>query len=249
MGTQPSEGNHPAFGRPTDFYSRRPTTRMGVEWEWRKAMYDAAASRADKARAYPGSDQVLHALDGNLPLFIQTWSTQDIRTAVFLKEEIEHEKLGTPRMILDAAAEAWKEPQLIVRSKAMVVLPPLPMQGRTGEGAFMAWDTAKLLHDLGVPIALSAHGAAAAETNLGRQAGMAMRGGLPFDAALAAVTIEPARMIGIDSRVGSISVGKDADLVLWSGVPFELTSRVVGVLIDGHLVLDPRPAKDSAPAK
>ena len=38
MGTQPSSGNHPAFNRPTDFFSRRPTTRMGVEWEWRKAL-------------------------------------------------------------------------------------------------------------------------------------------------------------------------------------------------------------------
>ncbi|HTF87451.1 MAG TPA: amidohydrolase family protein [Planctomycetota bacterium] len=249
IGTQPSRRNHPAFGSPGDIFSRRPTTRMGVEWEWRKAMYDAAASRTDKARAYPGSDQVLLALDGKLTLCIQTWSTQDIRTAVFLKEEIEREKLGTPRLILDAAAEAWKEPQLLVRSKVMVVLPPFPMQGRTGEGSFMAWDTAKVLHDLGVPIALSAHGAGAAEVQLDRQAGMAMRGGLPFDAALAAVTIEPARMIGIDGRVGSIAVGKDADLVLWSGVPFELTSRVVGVLIDGRLVLDPRPAKASASAK
>jgi len=249
IGTQPSRRNHPAFGSPSDIYSRRPTTRMGVEWEWRKAMYDAAASRSDKSRAYPGSDKVLLALDDKLPLCIQTWSTQDIRTAIFLKEEIEREKLGTPRLILDAAAEAWKEPQLLVRSKAMVVLPPFPMQGRTGEGSFMAWDTAQLLHNLNVPIALSAHGAGAAETRLDRQAGMAMRGGLPFEAALAAVTIAPARMIGIDSRVGSIAVGKDADLVLWSGKPFEFTSRVVGVLVDGRLVLDPRSAQGSGEAK
>jgi imidazolonepropionase-like amidohydrolase len=113
----------------------------------------------------------------------------------------------------------------------------------------MAQDTAKVLHDLKIPIALSAHGANAAETLLDRQAGFAMRGGLPFAAALAAVTIAPARMIGIDSRVGSVEVGKDADLVLWSGVPFEFTSRVVGVLIDGRLVLDPRPDKNSASTK
>ncbi|MEM7319328.1 MAG: hypothetical protein AAF408_09945, partial [Pseudomonadota bacterium] len=49
MGTQPSGRNHPAFGRPTDFYSRRPTTRMGVEWEWRKAMYDAATDPSSSA--------------------------------------------------------------------------------------------------------------------------------------------------------------------------------------------------------
>ena len=249
IGTQPSQRNHPAFGSPSDIFSRRPTTRMGVEWEWRKAMYDAAASRGDKSRAFVGSEQVLLALDGKLTLCIQAWTTQDIRTAVFLKEEIEREKLGSPRLIIDAAAEAWKEPQLLVRSKAMVVLPPFPLQGRTGDGAFMAADTARLLHDLKVPIALSSHGSTSPETQLDRQAGFAMRGGLSFDAALAAVTIEPARMIGIDSRVGSIAVGKDADIVLWSGVPFEITSRVVGVLIDGRLVLDPRPDKNSASAK
>ena len=68
-----------------------------------------------------------------------------------------------------------------------------------------------------------------------------MRGGLSFDAALAAVTITPARMVGVDNRVGSLEVGKDGDLVLWSGpTPFEPTSRIIGVLVDGVLKLGPR---------
>jgi hypothetical protein len=50
---------------------------------------------------------------------------------VFLKEELEREGLGQPRMIVVAAAEAWKEPQLLVRSKVAVVLPPWPMKRRT----------------------------------------------------------------------------------------------------------------------
>jgi imidazolonepropionase-like amidohydrolase len=75
---------------------------------------------------------------------------------------------------------------------------------------------------------------------LARQAGFAMRGGLPFEAALAAVTINPARMVGVDDRVGSLEVGKDADLVLWSGTPFEPSSQILGVLLNGELVVDPR---------
>ena len=47
-------------------------------------------------------------------------------------------------------------------------------------------------------------------------------------------------MIGVDDRVGSLEPGKDGDLVLWSGEPFEASSAVIGVLVDGHLVLDPR---------
>lgn len=240
IGSQPSQANHPAFGRPTDFFSRRPTTRMGVEWEWRKAFYDAARSRTDPARAFAGSETLVSVLKGDLPLAIQAWTTQDIRTAVFLKEEIEREGLGQPRMFLDAAAESWKEPQLLVRSRTPVVLPPFPVAGRTGEGSFMAWNVAKELHDQGVTIALSSHGAPGYESRLGMQAGYAMRGGLAFDAALAAVTINPARILGVEERVGSIEVGKDADLVLWSGPPFEPASRVIAVVLDGVLKFDGR---------
>jgi imidazolonepropionase-like amidohydrolase len=75
---------------------------------------------------------------------------------------------------------------------------------------------------------------------LGDQAAYARRGGLSFDAALAAVTITPARMVGIDDRVGTVEVGKDGDLALWNGTPFELSSKVVGVVLNGELVIDPR---------
>jgi hypothetical protein len=242
IGSQPSARNHPAFGRPNDFYSRRPTTRMGVEWEWRRSFYEAAASRKDPARAFKGSAQVLAALDGKLTLNIQAWTTQDIRTAVFLKEELEKEPQlsGKPRLVIDAGAEAWKEPQLLVRSHTSVVLPPFPEEGRTDDGAFMAWNTAALLVEQGVTIALSAHGDTSPAGRLSMQAGYAMQGGLDFDQALAAVTINPARMLGVEERVGSLEVGKDADLVLWNGEPFQATSRVIGVIVDGALVLDPR---------
>jgi imidazolonepropionase-like amidohydrolase len=244
IGRLPSENNSPIRGRPTDFTARRPTTRMGVEWEWRKAFYDAAASQHDAERAFEGSDRLIAVLKGELPLSIQAWTTQDIRTAVFLKEEIEREGLGQLRLILDAAAEAWREPELLVRSKTPVVLPPFSATGRVGEtnleDAFMAWNVAKLLTDRGITVALSSHGAERLENRLAMQAGYAMRGGMSFDEALAAVTINPARILGVDKRVGTIEVGKDADLVLWSGPPFEPSSRVVGVILDGVLAIDPR---------
>jgi len=242
IGSQPSGGNRPAFGRATDFFNRRPTTRMGVEWEWRKAFWDAAQVERDESKRFPGIERMQEALAGKLTVSIQAWTTQDIRTAVFLKEEMEREKLGSPRLVIDAAAEAWKEPQLLVRSKTGVVLPPFPALGRTGDGAFMAWNTAQLLHEKGVVVALSAHGAADLDERLAAQAGYAMRGGLSFEAALAAVTIHPARLFGLEERVGSLEVGKDADLVLWNGEPFEPTSRPIGVIVDGVLRVDPRPA-------
>jgi imidazolonepropionase-like amidohydrolase len=245
MGTEPSRGNHPAFGRPTDFFSRRPTTRMGVEWEWRKAFYDAAASVKDSSRAFEGSERLVQALKGELTVSIQAWATQDIRTAVFLKEEIEKEAefkggLDKPRFFLDAAAEAWKEPQLLVRARVPVVLPPFPAAGRTRDNAFMAWNVAEELRKEGIPFALSSHGLAAPEAALPLQAGYAMRGGLPFENALTAVTSMPARLMGVADRVGTLEVGKDADLVLWNGQPFEPSSRVIAVIVDGVLRYDAR---------
>ena len=236
FGTQPSQGNQQSRGVPQNFYVRRPTTRMGVEWEFRKAFYDTIAAGRFPERAFEGSDVLKRVLDGDLPLSVQAWTTQDIRTAIYLKEEFK-----LPSMFVDAAAEAWKEPELLVRSGMGVVLPPFSFDGRVGrEGAFFAWNTAKMLSDLEVPFALSGHGARNASERLAYQPGLAMRGGLSLEAALEAVTIAPARMIGIDDRVGSLEVGKDADLVLWSGPPFQPTSRVIGVMLDGHLILDPR---------
>jgi len=250
MGSQPSRGNHAAFGRPTDFYSRRPTTRMGVEWEWRKAFYDAAASVKDPSRAFQGSEQLVAALKGDLTVAIQAWATQDIRTAVFLKEEIQREDefkngLDKPRIYLDAAAEAWREPQLLVRAKVPVVLPPFPVAGRTTDNAFMAWNVAEELRKEGIPFALSSHGAEALDQRLPMQAGYAMQGGLPFENALEAVTVIPARLIGVADRVGTLEAGKDADLVLWSGMPFEPSSRVIAVIVDGVLRYDARPKAEN----
>jgi imidazolonepropionase-like amidohydrolase len=243
VGTQPSSGNNaPRFVEPQSFYFRRPTTRMGVEWVFRKAFYDSLQEEGrDDAGEVADQGVLRRVLAGELPLMIQAKATQDVRTAVYLKEEFE-----IPRVILDHAVEAWREPTLLVRSGVAVVLPPFSPDGRHMDGFvndsyFLPLDAGRELHELGVPFALSGHGERTVGARLADQAGLAQRGGLPFEAALEAVTLAPARMLGIEERVGSLERGKDADLVLWSGKPFEPSSRVIGVLLEGQLVLDPRP--------
>ena len=68
------------------------------------------------------------------------------------------------------------------------------------------------------------------------QAGYAAVHGLSFEQALGAITIEAARILDIDDRVGSIEVGKDGDLALFDGDPFEYTSHCIGVIINGEVV-------------
>lgn len=232
FGGQAARGNSPVWGRPTTFFARRPTTRMGTEWVHRKAFYDALAAMRDEERQFEGWEVMASVIEGERPYFVQAGATQDIRTACYLKEEF-----GLPSMVLDGAAEATREPEILKRAGAAVVLPPHAPQGRTAvDNGFMPWNTANELLELGVPVALSAHGSASPNANLGMQAGYAMRGGLDLDEALRAVTLTPAELAGVADRVGTIEVGKDADLVLWSGTPFAATSRVIGVVLDGEVV-------------
>jgi imidazolonepropionase-like amidohydrolase len=68
------------------------------------------------------------------------------------------------------------------------------------------------------------------------ESAVAAANGLTFDEALSAVTIDAARLFGIDARVGSLEAGKDADLALFDGDPFEYTTHVTGVLVNGRIV-------------
>ena len=124
------------------------------------------------------------------------------------------------------------------------IVPPHSFEGRVTDSAFFAWNTAGLLHEQGVTVALSGHGSAGAGERLARQPGFAMRGGMPFQAALESVTAIPARLAGVSDRVGTLESGKDGDVVLWDGPPFELSSQIIGVLVGGRLVVDPRPAEE-----
>ena len=76
------------------------------------------------------------------------------------------------------------------------------------------------------------------QENLPLCAGMAVKAGMDPFHALQAITINPARHIGIADRVGSLEVGKDADLVMTDGCPFEISTKVMRVLIDGNTVYE-----------
>ncbi|MDF1836784.1 MAG: amidohydrolase family protein [Planctomycetota bacterium] len=244
MGDAPSSGNRPAWGSPDSIYNRRPTTRMGVEWEWRKAFYDAAAAGEFPELEFPGADVFRAVLAGNVNLYVQAFAMLDIRTAVFLKEEMRDQGFGEMNLWIDGGSESWKDAQLLKRSGSGVVLAPFPASGRSNERSFMAWRVAKDLAEAGIPFTLSAHGGTRPGTTIGDQAGRAMHGGLDFQRALNAVTIEPARALGMEDRIGTSAVGKAADLVMWSGPPFELTSRILAVWVDGVLITPSTPQKN-----
>jgi len=72
------------------------------------------------------------------------------------------------------------------------------------------------------------------------EAGWAASNGLTFEQALATITLSAARILGVDERVGSIEVGKDGDLALYDGDPFEYTTHCIGTVIEGKVVSEGR---------
>ena len=114
------------------------------------------------------------------------------------------------------------------------------MQRARGERESSSFETARLLHEAGVRFALqSGFESYVPKTRVILfEAAIAASYGLPFEAALATITIDAARILGIADRVGSLEVGKDGNVALYDGDPFEYASHCVGVVLEGQLVSD-----------
>lgn len=174
---------------------------------------------------------LVRVLEGELPLLVTAHRHQDILAALRVAEEFGIE------LVLDGAADA---PLLIdeIRAAGVPVIVHPAMARAVGEAENLSFETAGRLADAGVPIALQSGFEAYVPKSrvLLFEAAVAAAHGLGFDRALAAATIDAARLLGIADRVGSLAPGKDADLALYDGDPFEYTSHCVGVVIDGVVV-------------
>lgn len=192
-----------------------------------------------KADAKPARDLELEVLvdllEKRLPLLITAHREQDIRSALRLGEEF-----GI-RIVLDGAAEAYLLTDAIAAAGVPVLLHP-PMARQFGELENASFTTAKALHDAGISFALQAgyEGYVPKTRVVLWEAAIAAAYGLPFDAALGSITLGAARILGISDRVGSIEIGKHGDLALFDGDPFEYTTHVTAVVIEGEVASSSR---------
>jgi imidazolonepropionase-like amidohydrolase len=249
FGSDPSERGQsnflpPVYGPPPSFLTRRPNTRMGVDFVFRKAFYDARryadglpilGADAPPAAAIPVLQEMLA---GKVPIRVQARMQHDIFTALRLTRE-----LGLS-FILEEATEAYRCLPQLHESKTPVIFGPLYMtpfgyRASTPEVRRARLNTPQQLADAGIVFALTAQ-EMRDEDGLVRQAALAVRYGLSRAAALRAITATPASLMGLAGRVGVLTTGAAADVVVWSGDPLDATSRVVLVLIDGQVVLDER---------
>lgn len=185
--------------------------------------------------AAPGRDLDLEVfaavLDGSVPALVTAQRASEILAALRLQREFGF------RMILDGAAESYLVLDEIRDAGVPVVLHPT-MVRHTGTLENATLETAQRLRAAGITVALQSGFEAYVPKSrvVLFEAAMAAAYGLPFDAALATITIDAARVLGIDDIVGSLEAGKHGDVVLYDGDPFEHTSHVCAVIIEGTIV-------------
>lgn len=183
----------------------------------------------------PSRDLAMEAwadvLEGRLSALVTAQRSSDIMSALRLKEEFGFD------LILDGAAEAYLLFNEIKDAGVPVIIHPT-MVRTYGDTENASFTTAAKLHEAGISFAFqSGFESYVPKTRIVLfEAGIAVAYGLPREAALEALTIQPARILGINERVGSLAEGKDADIVLFDGDPFEYTTEVQGVIVDGEVV-------------
>lgn len=195
-----------------------------LEYERRRADYrrnqiqDLAAPAADL-------EALLPVLKGQLPLVVEADRKSDIENALRLAQDYR------VRLVIAGGAEAWMIADRLVAARVPVVLIPLtniPSYSQLGA----RYENAARLVAAGVTVAIMS-GDSHNSRNIKQEAGNAVSYGLPWDQALRAVTLTPAELWGVARDYGSLEPGKVANVVVWSGDPFEFTTGVERVFIRG----------------
>lgn len=188
---------------------------------------DGASNGNDRLNVDPVLESLVPVVAGELPLLVSADDDRDIRAAVEFAAE---QKV---KMILVGGAEAPKAAKLLKEKNIPVILGPVLSLPQDEDDPYdSAYTRAKELFEAGVKFAFSTADASNAR-NLPYHAAMAVAFGLPREEALKALTIYPAEIFGVADRLGSIEVGKIANLAIWDGDPLEIRSTVRHLFIRG----------------
>jgi len=198
----------------------------------RRAAYERAETR-DFAASRLDLQAMIPVIEGRLPLIITVDRASDIDAALRLAREY------NLKIIIGGGAEAWMLADRLARAR----VPVLTGAMNNIPGGFAALgqrqENAALLRRAGVSVALIGNAGGGDEEafnvrNLKQEAGNAVAYGMTWDDALRAVTLTPAEVFGVADRLGSLQPGRDGNVVIWSGDPFEFTTRVERVFIGGR---------------
>ncbi len=233
-----------AFGEnPKRVYSEKkqsPSTRMAIAAEFRNQLSKALEYLDKKEKAsgdpskMPAYDMKLEALvpvvKGELPLKAHAHRADDIFTAMRIAKEY-----GV-KMTLEHCTEGHLIAEEIAKDGFMAIVGPSFGDRSKFELKNLTFDTPGVLEKAGVKVGIMTDHPVIPIQYLSLLAAMSKKAGMSEEGALRAITLSPAEILGLDDRVGSLKVGKDADLVVWSDHPFDLHSEVEMTFVNGEKV-------------
>lgn len=216
------------------YKTKGPLTRMGVAALVRKAFSDADAYRAKAGSPKNAKhDALVPALEGKVPVYFAAHRADDISTALRIAAEF---KL---KPVIALGTEAYRMADELKKAGVPVIVHPTMQRAAASMETLHAFvGNAAVLANKQVPFAICTgfEGYVPKNRVLRHEAAMAAANGLGSDRALRAVTIDAARLLGIEAKYGSIEKGKAADLVLYDGDPFEHATHVTTTLMKGEPV-------------
>jgi imidazolonepropionase-like amidohydrolase len=188
----------------------------------RNQMRKVGASRLDLEALVP-------VVEGKLPLVVEVQRASDVQALLRFARE---QKL---RLVLSGCEEGWLVAHEIAAARVPVIVSALPDLPRSFEALGARLENAALLAAAGVAVVISPR---ESEGHFSRtlrlEAGNAVANGLPWEVALSAITRTPAQVFDVAGTIGTLAAGKAADLVVWSGDPFEPLTRARQVIIQGR---------------
>jgi imidazolonepropionase-like amidohydrolase len=198
----------------------------------RRADYERAQTR-QLAVSRLDMEALVPVLEGRVPLIVDVDRASDIETAMQIAREY-----GI-RLIVMGGAEGWMVADRLAAAKIPVLTGAMNNVPNQFATLGQRQENAGLLAKAGVPVTLigNAEGGstdAFTARNVRYEAGNAVAYGMEWNAALRAITLTPAEVFGVADQVGSLAAGKRADVVVWSGDPFEFSSRAEHVFVNGR---------------
>jgi imidazolonepropionase-like amidohydrolase len=177
-------------------------------------------------------ESLVECLEGRRIVHHHSHRADDILTVLRLREEFGF------RVVLHHVSEAWKVPGELARAGVPCSVIVLDSPGGKIEAMDMSLATGAVLEAAGVPCALHTDDPVTDSRLFLRSAALAVRAGMSREKALEALTLAGARMLDLGDRVGSLEPGKDADLVILSGDPFSIRTKVLQTWVEGRKVFD-----------
>ncbi len=196
-----------------------------------KAELYAKIKESDDARYYPEMEALANVVNGEVLLYVEVNSAKDILSALEWIEE-----RGYKNVVLTGVAEGWRVADEIAESGFPVITGPVLSTPTRGSDAYdTAYKNPGLMQKAGIKVALRTMDTENSR-NLPYNAGFAATYGMGKEEALKAITINAAEIMGVGDQLGSIEVGKKANIFVSTGDPFQTSTKILDVFIDGYKI-------------